>query len=212
MQIAVDQLTLGFNTQVLFQNLSLRADRGKRLCIAGPSGSGKSSLFRAFLGFVRPRHGSIFIDDTKLNEKTVWHLRRQIAYVPQEPDLGTMPVRQRIQEPFKLKANAHTAPAPSQLDAYWEQFGLGAGLMEKAASELSGGEKQRVAVIIALLLRRPILLLDEPVSAMDKQSRLTLRRMLTEQTDKTVLFISHDESLLDIADQIVDVTSFKGAS
>lgn len=210
MQIAAENLTLTYHSQTLFKHLRLRADRGQRVCIAGPSGSGKSSLFRALLGFVRPDEGSVFIDATEVTERTVWRLRHHIAYVPQEPELGSMPVRERIEQPFKLKANKHIAPEPAELAGYWERFELSERLMDKSGTELSGGEKQRVSIIIAILLRRPILLLDEPVSAMDKRSRQTLREILTEQDDKTTLFISHDEALLDVADQVIDITSFRG--
>lgn len=210
MQIAVDNLTMTHRSQTLFTNLSLRASAGQRVCIAGPSGSGKSSLFRAMMGFVRPSAGTISIGGTALNERTVWSLRKQIAYVPQEPELGAMTVSERIRQPLMLKANAHLAPQEAELKALWQRFGLDVGLMEKAGTELSGGEKQRVAVIVALLLKRPVLLLDEPVSAMDKASRRTLRQLLLEQSDKTILFISHDESLLDIADQVIDIRAFGG--
>jgi putative ABC transport system ATP-binding protein len=212
MQIAADKLTLKYQAHPLFENLSFNASAGQRICIAGPSGSGKSSLLRALMGFVRPASGSIFIDGIELNDKTVWKLRRLMAYVPQEPDLGDVTVKERISRPFHLKANAHLVLDSAELDRCWTLFGLGSNLLEKKATELSGGEKQRVAVIIALLLKRPVLLLDEPVSAMDKQSRLTLREVLKNQTDKTILFVSHDDSLLDIADRIVDVQSFRSPS
>ena len=207
MQIRVDNLTLTYQAHTLFEDLSLRADAGQRVCVAGPSGSGKSSLFRALLGFVHPAGGSIHIDGTELNERTAWRLRRHMAYVPQEPELGTAPVSARIMQPFELKANAHLVPDQTQVEAYWQRFALQPRLMDKPATELSGGEKQRVAVIIALLLKRPILLLDEPVSAMDKHSRQVMRELLLEQNDKTILFVSHDESLLDAADAVIDVTA-----
>lgn len=210
MQLNVENLTLEYQSYTLFKHLHLRADSGLRLCLAGPSGSGKSSLFRAMLGFMRPSEGAVFIGGTELTEKTVWKLRHHIAYVPQEPELGSMTVRERLEQPFKLRSNVHRTPKPAELAGYWERFGLSDRLLEKPATELSGGEKQRVAVIIALLLKRPVLLLDEPVSAMDKQSRQTLRQILVEQNDKTVLFISHDETLLDIAHQVIDIKSFGG--
>lgn len=212
MQVEANHLKLVYQEQVLFEDLSIRAQTGQRICIAGPSGSGKSSLLKAILGFVRPAAGGISIDGTELTERTVWKLRRHIAYVPQEPDLGDQIVSRRIREPFHLKANAHLQFDTAQLDRYLDQFNLSPMLLDKPATELSGGEKQRFAVIIALLLKRPILLLDEPVSAMDKESRRILRDLLSQQTDKTILFISHDESLLDIADQTVDIQTFRRSS
>lgn len=205
MRIAVSQLTLRYQDHTLFENLSFSADSGQRVCIAGPSGTGKSSLLKALMGFVRPAEGTVAVDGTIMTERTCWKLRRQIAYVPQEPDLGSETVYDRIRQPFSLKANSHIALEPVELNQLWDRFGLGQKLLNMNASELSGGEKQRAAIIVALLLKRPILLLDEPVSAMDRQSRLALREILSEQQDKTVVFISHDTSLLDMADSVIEL-------
>jgi len=207
MQIKASQLSLRYDGRTLFQNLNFTAGPNRRLCIAGPSGSGKSSLLKAIMGFVRPAEGAIAIDDTVLTDRTCWKLRRHIAYVPQEADLGSESVYERMRQPFGLRANSRVPFDAAQMQRLWDRFGLAQALLSKTSSELSGGEKQRAAIIIALLLKRPILLLDEPVSAMDKQSRLVLRQVLAEQKDKTIVFISHDESLLDLADEVVDISA-----
>jgi putative ABC transport system ATP-binding protein len=211
MQIAVNQLTLRYQNHTLFENLSFSADSGQRLCISGPSGMGKSSLLKALMGFVRPAEGTVAIDGTRMTEKTCWKLRRHMAYVPQEPDLGSEPVYERLRQPFSIRANSHLAFDPAKMERLWDRFGLERKLLDRNAAELSGGEKQRAAIIIALLLQRPILLLDEPVSAMDRQSRQVLREVLSEQTDKTVVFISHDESLLDMAEKVIELQRSGGA-
>ncbi|MHC4930303.1 MAG: ATP-binding cassette domain-containing protein [Planctomycetota bacterium] len=106
MNINVDNLTLGYDGHTLFKDLSFEIKSGQKLCIDGPSGSGKSSLLRAMLGFVRPQSGSITIDNQPVNHKTVWSLRHCIGYVTQEPDLGSQSVLERIRQPFGYKANA----------------------------------------------------------------------------------------------------------
>ncbi|MHC5143825.1 MAG: ATP-binding cassette domain-containing protein, partial [Planctomycetota bacterium] len=105
MNINVDNLTLGYDGHTLFKDLSFEIKSGQKLCIDGPSGSGKSSLLRAMLGFVRPQSGSITIDNQPVNHKTVWSLRHCIGYVTQEPDLGSQSVLERIRQPFGYKAN-----------------------------------------------------------------------------------------------------------
>jgi ABC-type lipoprotein export system ATPase subunit len=82
-------------------------------------------------------------------------------------------------------------------------FGLGDDLLEKNVAKLSGGEKQRIALIVAMLLDRPILLLDEPTSALDLRTRKTLGRYLQSQTKLTVLAVAHDTGSFTFADKIV---------
>lgn len=207
MDILIDNLTMHYNGHRLFENLSIHVPSGQKLCIAGPSGCGKSSLFRSILGFIRPQQGTISIDGHFINDKSIWQIRQRISYVAQEPDLGQEIVLDRIRRPFYYKANAHLIWGLQTVEDYFERFHLSPKLYTKQTIDLSGGEKQRIAIIIALLLDRPILLMDEPASALDKESRITLKKTLSELSTKTILFTSHDEMLLDIADMVLDITA-----
>ena len=204
MNLNVNNLGIKYDGHSLFENVSFEVQSGQRFCINGPSGCGKSSLLRAMLGFVRPQQGEIVIDGQPVNDKTVWQLRRNIAYVTQEPDLGQQVVLDRIRKPFGYKVNAHLSWKEATVHEWFERFTLPQKLSAKQTSELSGGEKQRVAIIIALLLDRPILLLDEPTSALDKQIKQILRDILAD-LKKTVVFISHEDVLLDIADATLEL-------
>ena len=211
MKISVNNLSIKYDGHSLFEDVSFQVQSGQRFCIDGPSGCGKSSLLRAMLGFVRPQQGTININGQPVNDKTVWQLRHKIAYVTQEPDLGQQVVLERIRRPFDYKANAHLSWNETAVGEWFDRFKLPGKLLTKQTTDLSGGEKQRVAIIIALLLDRPILLLDEPASALDKQSKHILRKVLSE-AQKTIVFISHDETLLDIADATVELAAPKGGS
>ena len=209
MDIALKNLTLGYDGHTLFKDVSFEMRSGQKVCISGPSGCGKSTLLRAMLGFVRPQQGTITIDNQPVNNKTVWSLRHRIGYITQEPDLGSLSVLERIRRPFDYKANAHLQFQMDAVDTYFEQFKLPRKLLTKQTTDLSGGEKQRIAIIIALLLDRPLLLMDEPTSALDKESKQILRDVLAN-LQKTVLFISHEDALLDIADTTVQLTGAGG--
>ena len=199
MNINVNNLTLGYDGHTLFQDMSFEVKSGQKLCIDGPSGCGKSSLLRAMLGFVQPRAGSITMDNQRVNDKTVWSLRHRIGYITQEPDLGSQSVLERIRLPFGYKANAHLEFNMDTLEAYLDQFKLSRKVLAKQTTDLSGGEKQRIAIIIALLLDRDLLLLDEPTSALDKESKQVLKTVLSG-SDKTMVFVCHEDILLDIKD------------
>jgi ABC-type bacteriocin/lantibiotic exporter with double-glycine peptidase domain len=209
MNISINNLTLGYDGHTLFKDLSFEVESGQKVCIDGPSGCGKSSLLRAMLGFVRPRAGSITIDTQPVNHKTVWSLRHCIGYVTQEPDLGSQSVLERIRQPFGYKANAHLEFNMDTLEAYLDQFKLPRILLSKQTTDLSGGEKQRIAIIIALLLDRDLLLLDEPTSALDKESKRVLRDLLAN-LHKTIVFISHEDVLLDIKDMTLQLQTAGG--
>ena len=209
MNISVDNLSLGYDGHLLFEDMSFEVRSGMKVCISGPSGCGKSSVFRAMLGFVQPRQGTVTIDGLSPQGKDVWQIRHKIAYVTQEPDLGSQTVLERIRQPFGYKANAHLQWQTEAVHEWFERFNLPRKLLTKQTTDLSGGEKQRIAIIIALLLDRPLLLLDEPTSALDKESKQILKVVLSG-LQKTVLFISHEEVLTDIADATLELHSAGG--
>ena len=209
MNINVDNLSLVYDGHTLFEDISFEVRSGQKCRIDGPSGCGKSSLLRAMLGFVRPRQGRITIDGLSPQDKDIWRLRHKIAYVTQEPDLGREIVLDRIRQPFAYKANAHLQWRTEAVHEWFERFKLPRKLLSKQTTDLSGGEKQRIAIIIALLLDRPILLMDEPTSALDKLSKQILKTVLND-LQKTVLFISHEDILLDIADATVQLAPAGG--
>ena len=210
MKISVNNLTIKYDRHVLFENISFEVQSSQKFCINGPSGCGKSSLLRAMLGFVRPQQGEIRIDNQIIDGTSAWQLRRKIAYVTQEPDLGQHTVLDRIRRPFEYKANAHLQWCQQAVDDLFDRFNLPRKLYHKNTSDLSGGEKQRIAIITALLLDRAVLLLDEPTSALDKQSKQILRDILAD-LKKTVVFVSHETKLIGVANATYDLTGAGGS-
>jgi putative ABC transport system ATP-binding protein len=205
MELTINNLTHDFAKQPLFEKLSFHVRSGQKVCIGGPSGSGKSTLLKMLMGFVVPAEGEILIGRERLTEDSVWALRRQIAYVAQEPDLGDGIVIDRIRRPFDYHANAHLTWDRQKLSGYCRRFRLDETLLHKEIGDLSGGEKQRFALIIALLLQRPILLLDEPVSALDQAIKTAVKEELAGDASRTVVFVSHESVLLEIADETVRI-------
>jgi ABC-type multidrug transport system ATPase subunit len=189
--IEIDDMTVRFDGRTVIDHFSLRLARGERVAIAGPSGSGKSTVLRAVLGFVEPAGGEIRIEGERLAGETVWRLRTKLAYVGQEPDLGEGAVREILERPFAYKANAQLKGNLSRLPELFERFSLPMELLEKKMETLSGGEKQRVAIVSAILLDRNIFLLDEVTSALDKKNRQAVWEFFRSRDDLTVLAVSH---------------------
>lgn len=190
--IEFDQLTLAFDGRTLLKDFSLRVQAGEKVVLAGPSGSGKSSLLACLLGFVTPPAGRIAVFGDPLTPKSVWHLRRSMALVQQEPDIGEQSAEDWIREPFTFHANESLRGNLARLPDLLPRLHLAPGLLRQKGTDLSGGEKQRLAIVAALLLDRPILLLDEPTSALDPESRQAVYDYLAAIQGQTLLMVSHD--------------------
>lgn len=170
---------------------NLEVGTGDKLWLHGPSGAGKTTLFKLMLGFMKPAEGKILIDGEELGAGNVYALRQKMSYVPQRPVLGRGKVVDIFQEIFSFKGNKHLEFEEEETTRYFEKFGLQPEMLQKNFEELSGGEQQRVSIILALLHNRQILLLDEAVSAIDQKQRRKILEHLAE-TDHTILLIAHD--------------------
>ncbi len=196
--IELKNVCVNFDGKSVLDNFSLTVQTGQKVILTGPSGRGKSTVLRCILGFVVPEKGTIKIFGESLNQHSVWRLRTFIGYVPQEPELGSGTVQEWLEGPFNFKANKGLKKNLDKIPDLFHQFLLPLDLLEKNVQTLSGGEKQRVAIVSAILLQRPVLLLDEPTSALDDMSRKKLAEFLSG-TEITALVVSHESDLISIA-------------
>ncbi len=204
--VEVDNLSVRFDGRTVLDGFSLSLDAGEKVALTGRSGGGKSTLLKCLMGFVPKFQGGIRIFGEPLGPATVWRLRRALAWVPQEPDLGGGTAREALARPFAWRANRAQAAAMDRAPALMERLLLDHALLDKPVSTLSGGEKQRIAVVGALLLDRPLLLLDEPASALDPESRLALAALLGEQENRAMLCVTHDADTAPFCTRQIAVT------
>ncbi len=200
----LENLSVRLEGATIFKGIFLALQKGEKITLTGPSGSGKSTLLRCLLGFF-PFTGTIRINGELLGPNTVWRLRRHIAYVSQEPDLGPGLVREKLSLPFSYKANHGIAFDLNEAGRLFERFLLPASLQSKQMADLSGGEKQRVALVVALLLQRPLLLLDEAASSLDPDAKRHVREYLCMRDDLTILSVSHDTRDFILSNTMVDM-------
>ncbi len=187
---------------------------GESLGIIGETGSGKSTLARAVLGLVRPAAGTVSLDGenvTRFNRRQWRDLRRRglIQYVFQDPLRSLdpdLPVSDSIAEPLVIRGLERRA-VTGEVEAIADRVNLDPALLRRFPGELSGGQRQRVAVARALVAAPRLLILDEPVSALDAANRVQILQLLIRlraEESTALVYISHDlGSVAGIADRVV---------
>ena len=189
--IKLDDVVFSYDQRNTFR-YSLEVKQTEKLWIHGPSGAGKSTLFKLLLGFVQPQSGEIFVAGERMNAHNAVRIRERMSFVPQHISLGRAKLWDILEEIFSFRANRHLEFNRNILLEYFYKFNLNPSLVDQSFDQVSGGEKQRVAIILALLLKRDILLLDESLSAIDQNQRKIVLQQLAE-LDQTVLLIAHDK-------------------
>lgn len=174
----------------IIKNLSFRVDKGEFISIVGPSGCGKSTVFRLICKLERPFEGDIFLEGRNINVLG----KGYIGYMPQNDLL--IPWRTILQNsslPLEIKGG-DMKRVRNEAEEMLQSFGL-EKYKDKYPRDLSGGMRQRVAFTRTLLTGSELLLLDEPFSALDAITRLSMQEWLLDKwskLNKTVLFITHD--------------------
>jgi polar amino acid transport system ATP-binding protein/putative ABC transport system ATP-binding protein len=203
--LRINHLSLGYDGRTVLRDVNVHVRRGEVKCVGGESGSGKSSLIRAVMGFA-DCEGEILVDGIRLSAATVGQIRQRIAYVPQELALPHETVAEMVWMPFRFRANRHVAPSRERLLAEWERLGLDASLLEKRTTEISGGQRQRMMVAVAGLLEKPLIVADEPTSALDADSALLLRDYLlglAAERGVAVCVVSHAPQFLSLPGTLI---------
>lgn len=196
--------------QRVFEKLNLSLQSGEKYTLAGASGSGKSTLLKMILGFIPPPPDTLFIDGVALTAKSCWTIRKDLAYVAQEPEIGSGPVAELLALPFSFAANGEQRFDRKEAERLFDAFLLPVDTLEKDMAVLSGGEKQRVALVAALLLKRKLLLLDEAASALDTESKEAVRSYLAELEGTAILSVSHDTEDFTLSSRVVWMEELTG--
>jgi putative ABC transport system ATP-binding protein len=194
--IRLENINVKFNDDYLIKDLSFTVEKGEKFLIYGQSGIGKTTIFRLLLGFEFPQTGKIYFEDKVLDVPTVWDIRQKVAYVSQNLDIGGGNVSRLIQRVFSYKSNAHITVSDERQKELLSFFRLKESILNEDFEKLSGGEKQRIAIIISVLLDRNIFLIDEPTSSLDIELKERVMKYFIENKTWTVLAISHDTDWL----------------
>ncbi len=172
---------------------SLHIQRGETLAVVGPNGAGKSTLLLALAHLLKPAAGEIKFNDKNIKEWNDLEYRRRIAFVFQDPLLMDMTVEQNIALGLRFRG-ADKIEIEKQTRRWSQSMGIDS-LRARRANQLSGGEAQRVSLARAFVLDPELLLMDEPFSSVDPQTRGQLLNDLSNvlaQEQRTTILVTHN--------------------
>ncbi len=181
------------------RNVTLRFDRGI-YAIVGPNGAGKTTLLETILGLLKPLEGEAYLLGVNTKSRRIFEVRRRCSYVPQDfmkPPTESLTAMDVIKLGliFKEEGFERAMELAKELRAR--------DLLEKPFGKLSGGQQQKIIIIRALARNLEVLLMDEPFSSLDAESKRTLCDILGDFRDKLVIVVSHDEAVEEVADGVV---------
>jgi len=190
--IEYKNVSVQYDEKAVLRDISIHVGKNQKVIISSKSGAGKTTLFYLLLGFARQDSGQVFFDGTEVDEKSVWDVRKNVAYVSQDLSIGSGIASDLINQYLMYHANTDLSVSDDDIRSKLTLFELDSNVLNKNVNDLSGGEKQRLAIVIACLLNRDVYLLDEATSFLDKNLKNKVSNYFLSLKDKTVVVISHD--------------------
>ncbi len=189
--ISIRNLLVQRNGRDVLKIDSLEIKRGETLAVIGPNGAGKSTFLLTLAGLIKPVQGQILFNGKSIGSWNELEYRRRIAFVFQDPLLMDMSVQDNIALGLKFRS----VKEYQQPVIKWSKAMGVDSLLKRRAGQLSGGEAQRVSLARAFVLDPELLLMDEPFSAVDPQTRTQLLRDLSRvlaKDHRTTIFVTHN--------------------
>lgn len=200
------------STVTAVKNVSLNIKQGEIYALAGESGCGKSTLSKAVTKLVKPINGEILFEGKNIFEQTKEEKKlypTSVQMVFQNPYSSLNPkmkIGETLKEPLDINTNFSKSRKKTVVRDVLEEVGLTEDILTRYPHEFSGGQRQRIAIARALILNPKLLIADEPVSALDASIQaqiINLMKELKKERNLTILFISHDLSVIKyLADRV----------
>lgn len=193
--LRIEHVYKSYGNLKALHNVSLQVKSGETVALVGPSGCGKSTLMRLMVGLLQPDQGTIWLQEQQLTAQTAATMRLKIGYVIQRGGLFPHLTAQDNATLMAHHLGWSTKRTMQQLQRLAALTHFPANRLNHYPAQLSGGQKQRISLMRALMLNPDVLLLDEPLGAVDPLTRSRLQqqlRNLIRDLGKTVILVTHD--------------------
>jgi putative ABC transport system ATP-binding protein len=187
----------------ILKNLNIRIESRDYISIVGPSGSGKSTFLKLCNNLISPSEGNISFNNKNVSEYNPIELRKEIAYCFQMPHLFGDTVMDNLSFPFKIR---NKRVDMDRIKYLFSLFSMDEEFIDEKVLNLSGGEKQRIALMRTLMFTPEVLLLDEVTSALDSENTLIVENIINKLNNEgsTVLWVTHnDEQSIKYANKLL---------
>jgi len=206
--VITENLNISYNNILIIKNLNTHIAKGEKVVVTGDSGTGKTTLLNALLGFVPASSGKISLMGKELTQDTVNELRSKTAFLPQEISFSIGHAKDIFIEPFTFKQNKEHRPSDNKIFEIFSYLNLPDSSYEKDFGELSGGQKQRILLASVFLLKKDLILLDEPTKGLDEKAIKKVMDLFFRETDKTIIATSHHPKWLERSDKQINIENY----
>ncbi|HKJ31042.1 MAG TPA: ABC transporter ATP-binding protein [Balneolales bacterium] len=198
-------IDLRFGEELVLHHFNMTIKEHDKTVIRGSSGIGKSTIINLILGFIKADAGQIYWKGALVTDDTIQNVRASVAWLPQEFMFGTGSVEDIIKFPFQFSRNKDLEHNGDKIVRILNSLHLDQSLLSKKYDDISEGQKQRVGLALCLLLERSFILLDEPTSSLDPDSRKCVIDLFLNNEDFTVLSTSHDPEWIKHCSKVIDL-------
>jgi putative ABC transport system ATP-binding protein len=207
--LSITGLSYEVRGQKILDDISYDINEGDFISIGGPSGSGKSSLLKIIATIISKTEGEILYKEIPLEQYEPTQYRKEVSYCFQSPVLFGKTVKDNLSFPYEIR---HMEFDKEKAVTLLSALGLSESDLEKDVKFLSGGEKQRVALIRNMLFEPKVLLLDEVTSALDDANRTIIwnwLRALKKKGSMTILMVTHNDAEASLAEKNIQIVDGK---
>ena len=182
----------------ILKDINLEIQKGKYITVVGPSGSGKSTLMRILASMISSTSGEVIFNGKSIETYDPILYRQKVSYAFQQPTLFGKTVRENLEFPFEVRKEEIDE---NKIIDYLKMVNLDESYIDKSVNDVSGGEKQRIALLRNLLFPPEVLITDEVTAGLDAENKGIVHKMLNQfnQRGLTILRVTHDETEIDAA-------------
>lgn len=204
-QLEISNISFKTDNQSILESISFSVEKGERVTITGPSGGGKSTLLKIIGNIINPTEGKVMFYGEDIQETDPLHYRQKVSYFFQNASLFDQTVRDNLSFPYDIRDEEFNEEKARDM---LERVSLSRSYLDKPVNELSGGEKQRVALIRNMMYLPEVLLLDEVTSSLDAENKEIIHGILdtlNKESGLTTLSVTHDENEISQADRVITI-------